>query len=437
MLNYTERETRQNFFQASISILFLTFLLLLVYYFKGEPKNQDSFFHLANIKSISETGVFRNPTEPLSYIAFFILKKISFSTINFAFLLFSAFSLSIFFHLALYLFKREIWDLNHYLSVYLLAFIPMNFNLPFLLHQELVCANLILLLLVFTRMDTIQNLLLVILLSILAFLTNLKMFLFLYTIYVILSSYIFMGKQKSRTTVFYKRTNIAGRLLSIYLLLFFVGLIYIYFTQFFGENSLQFLFLKFFQYSYRILPAFICSFLLYYLLENEKELHNRITSIFAVILIFILAYLSYINKSDLPESMEKEVRSIEQTYNSGKLLKGQIIHTSPLIADYMYLTSNQKVYPLEYTKIKKDDYYLVNFDFAIDKIQVDKNYKPKYTPFLKLTEKSLLLNKEYSDKIISEKNELNASILNSINSTQKIFTKYTKWNAGLCKVFGY
>ncbi len=437
MINYAERETKQNLGLSIISVFILALFLFILGLTKSEPKELNSIFHLSNILSIDEIGHVKTSTEPIIYFLFLIINKISFLSLEKTFLFFAAFLLSTFLHQTMYLFKRETWELNHYLAVYLLSFIPIHFHLPFIYLQELLCGIFILVLFIFTRLDSIQNLLLVIFLSIVSFLTSLTMFLYFFTIYVALSSFFFMQKQKSKTTVFYKRKNIAGRILLAYLILLGLILIYFGYTKFFGEQGISYLFSRFLSYSYRFFVPFILSFVSYYLLENEKEFHNKITSIFAIILIFVMGYLSYIQKSDISEKSEKNFTALNNFLALGKIPKGQNIYSSKLVSDLIFLKTKYKVLELDYTKLKKEDYFFVETNLSIEKILSDKNYKPKYQPIYKLSDSAYLVNKEFSDKIYSEKNPLNSFILLEIEHSQKKYTSYDRFKTYLSQLFGY
>ncbi|HNC00020.1 MAG TPA: hypothetical protein PLS71_17385, partial [Leptospiraceae bacterium] len=59
MLVYRENEPPVNYMGFLLSLIFLFISLFIFYSFKGEPKNQDSFLRLANLKSKVETGVIR------------------------------------------------------------------------------------------------------------------------------------------------------------------------------------------------------------------------------------------------------------------------------------------------------------------------------------------------------------------------------------------
>lgn len=437
MINYAERDTRQNLGLSILSVLILTLFLFILGLMKSEPKELNSIFHLSNLGSIEELGHVKTSTEPILYLLFFLFKKISFLSLEKTFLFFSTLLLSIFLHQSMYLFKKESWELNHYLSVYLLSFIPIHFHLPFIYLQELLCGIFILMLFTYTRLDSIENLLLVFFISVLSFLTSLTMFLYFYTIYVVLSSFFFMQKQKSKTTVFYKRKNIAGRILLAYLILFSIVLFYFGYTKFFGEQGVSYLFSKFLSYSYRFLVPFILSFVCYYLLENEKEFHNKITSMFAVILILVMAYLSYIQKSDISEKSEKDFASLNKFLDLGKIPKGQNVYSSKLISDLIFLKTKHQVFELDYLKLKKEDYFFVESNLTIEKILFDKNYKPKFQPIYKLSESAYLVNKDFSDKIYSEKNPLNSYILQEIERSQKKYSTYDSYKHYLSNLFGY
>ena len=105
MINYNEKENKQGFLATLFSVIFLSFIIYIIYYFKGELKNQDSFFILANLKSIFETGNLLYPSEPIFYLLNIFFKKLSFTSLESSYLFLSSLLLSSFLHQVLIFFK--------------------------------------------------------------------------------------------------------------------------------------------------------------------------------------------------------------------------------------------------------------------------------------------------------------------------------------------
>jgi hypothetical protein len=122
-------------------------------------------------------------------------------------------------------YRKNEWGLNHYFIIYLVAFAPFSIYLPFEYLEEMLCLVVILLLQVDFKMENVGDLFKLISLTFLAFVSNLMMFLLGYTLFVILNSVFFMNKQKAKPTVFYKKKNVAGQLLLIYMITLIVFLV--------------------------------------------------------------------------------------------------------------------------------------------------------------------------------------------------------------------
>ena len=76
MLLYKEKEPPVNYMGFFLSLILLSISLFLFYSFKGEPKNQDSFLRLANLKSLSESGHLRTFSEPFLPFLLYTWKKL-------------------------------------------------------------------------------------------------------------------------------------------------------------------------------------------------------------------------------------------------------------------------------------------------------------------------------------------------------------------------
>ncbi len=437
MLLYKENEPPINYMGFFLSLVILSISLFLFYSFKGEPKNQDSFLRLSNLKSLSESGHLRTYSEPFLPFLIYTWKKIStLSYIN-AYQTFISLLLSAFLHLIMLSFRKNEWRLNHYFLVYLVAFAPFSIYLPFEYLEEILCLTMILLLQIDFKMENFGDLIKLVILTLLAFVSHLMMFLLGYTLFVILNSTVFMNKQKAKPTVFYKKRNVAGQLLLIYLFTLVVFLIISIGFKFFGADSFQFIVQSLWNTLYRFFPIFVVLKILEYLLRKEKELNTLGTTAIVFLLIIISGYFMYNAKNDDIDYLEKQKNELISLKARGKILPSQAIYGYPLISDYMYYYAGETVLTAEVSKMKKDDFLIARGMVVSDKQILEKSMRSTKPLFYPLDKDTLLIGKELIDFIMLEKSntETKTKLFETLAKIPSI-TPYNRMNRSFSVLFG-
>ena len=169
----------------------------------------------------------------------------------------------------------------------------------------------------------------------------------------------FMNRQKAKPTVFYKRKNVAGQLLLIYLVTLVVFLIISIGFKFFGPESFRFLLNSVWNMLYRFFPILVVLKILEYLLRKEKELNTLGTTAIVILLIVVSGYFMYNAKNDDIDYLEKQKNELVSLKTRGKIRANQAIYGYPLISDYMYYYTGETVLTLEVSKMKKDDFLIM------------------------------------------------------------------------------
>lgn len=437
MLLYKENEPPINYMGFLLSLVILSISLFLFYSFKGEPKNQDSFLRLSNLKSLSESGHLRTYSEPFLPFLIYTWKKISTLSYLNAYQTFISLLLSLFLHLIMLSFRKTEWRLNHYFLVYLVAFAPFTIYLPFEYLEEILCLTIILLLQVDFKMENFGDLIKLVILTLLAFVSHLMMFLLGYTLFVILNSTVFMNKQKAKPTVFYKKRNVAGQLLLIYLFTLVVFLIISIGFKFFGTDSFQFIVHSLWNTLYRFFPIFVVLKILEYLLRKEKELNTLGTTAIVFLLIVISGYFMYNAKNDDIDYLEKQKNELISLKARGKILPSQAIYGYPLISDYMYFYAGENVLTAEVSKMKKDDFLIARGMVVSDKQILEKSMRSTKPLFYPLDKDTLLIGKELIDFIMLEKSntETKTKLFETLAKIPSI-TPYNRMNRSFSVLFG-
>ena len=437
MLLYKEKEPPVNYMGFFLSLILLSISLFLFYSFKGEPKNQDSFLRLANLKSLSESGHLRTFSEPFLPFLLYTWKKITtLSYIN-AYQTFISFLLSLFFHLIMLYFRKYEWRLNHYFIVYLIAFAPFSIYLPFEYLEEMLCLTVILLLQVDFKMENPGDLVKLVILTFFAFVSHLMMIIFAYTIFVILNSMFFMNRQKAKPTVFYKRKNVAGQLLLIYLVTLVVFLIISIGFKFFGPESFRFLLNSVWNMLYRFFPILVVLKILEYLLRKEKELNTLGTTAIVILLIVVSGYFMYNAKNDDIDYLEKQKNELVSLKTRGKIRANQAIYGYPLISDYMYYYTGETVLTLEVSKMKKDDFLIMRGMVLSDKQILERSMKASQPLFYPLDKDTVLISKELIDYIMLNKadSETKVKLFETLSKFPSV-TPYSRMNRTFTNLFG-
>ncbi|HMW03725.1 MAG TPA: hypothetical protein PK079_13310 [Leptospiraceae bacterium] len=437
MLVYRENEPPVNYMGFLLSLIFLFISLFIFYSFKGEPKNQDSFLRLANLKSKVETGVIRTYTEPVTPFLIFIWKKVTGLSYSNAYQTFICFTLSLFLHMIMLVYRKNEWRLNHYFLVYLVAFLPFTIYLPLEYLEEMVCLIVILLLQVDFKMENPGDLFKLITMTILAFMTHLIMFMVGYTVFAILNAIDFMNRQKAKPTVFYKKKNVAGQLLLVYLITLIVFVIIASWFKFFGLDSFHFLWTNFWDSFFKFFPIFVVLKILEYLLRKEKELNTLGTTGIVILLIVVSGYFMYKAKNENIDYLETQKNELLSLKARGKILQGQAIYGYPLISDYMYFYAGETVLTAEVSRMKKDDFLITRGMVVSDKQILERSIRSRNPLFFPLDKDTLLIGKELIDFIMLEKanTETKTKLFETLAQIPPI-TPYTRMNKAFSSLFG-
>ncbi|MCE9500201.1 MAG: hypothetical protein K8R21_06860 [Leptospira sp.] len=433
-----EKNTNANPYQIILSVLLLSFCLSIFYSIKDNFLFPDSFNSLANLKSLTEDGKFHSPSEPLPVILLFVWKNISGLNYFPAYHSLAALLFAIFLHLTLLLFQRQTWKINHYLLVYLTGFLPFGFELPGLYFNELFCAIVVLTILLTFRMQYFYDLLIFTTLTIIAFLSGILMFILAYTCFVIKAGTIGIREQRARTSVFYKRKNIPGVILVSYLTFIFIILFCFGIFGFFGDNSFRFMFDYFGKISLRFGLPLITIFAGTYLLRSEKELNSIASSVVIVIVIFISGYFSFKsthNKLNL-EDLNAQKSAYLSLKGKGLITRDQAIYSDALFSNYIYFYAKEQLISTNLESMKPNDLLVLNGIWSADRIQIDKIFRSRRQIYFPLDSKSVLVRKEFIERInsVREDSQIKIKLSNTVESIKKI-SAYGKVKIFLMSLF--
>ena len=256
------------------SILVLAICFTIFSSFRPFPTWETEWEYLANLKSLTEEGGFYTAREPLPFALLLIWKKITGLNYIPAFLSLAAFFYSTFLHLFLLLLRRDSWGRNHYLFLFLAAFLPFSYVFPTTYFPETVCLVFILLVFLTFRFEKLTDLIVFPVLTLLAFFSSFTMFFLGFSFFVIFSGIRGARRQAQRTSVFYKKKNIPFIFVTSYLIFFAISLVLISYFDFLGPGSVSTLFGEWFSISkYIILPMLLVG-IGHILLKTEKELNT-------------------------------------------------------------------------------------------------------------------------------------------------------------------
>lgn len=434
---YFEREDKPKITLVILSIIFLSICLSFYYHFRGETGNNDSYRRLANLKSLQESGQLRTFYEPIPILLSLILKKISFSGYMVGYHISLAFSFSSFLHMIMLTFYRKEWKSNHYFIVYLTAFMPFSVHLPYYFYEEIICMFFLLLLNYTFKLETISDLFVLFLLTVFAFLSHIAIFFSGYLLFVAFATFKKNQEKKSKPTVFFKKKNIAMRILIAYLFFFILTSVLISYFDFFGTSSFGFLFNSSFDVAYRFFPIFLALFIGQYLLRSEKELNTSGTTAVVVLLIVVSGYFTYnTNKDDL-ESLKRMDAEIQSLKGSGRLSNSTILHGSSLISNYLYYHSGENIVANRIGEFTEKDYFIVENLSGTERVYLDRKNIASNLYFF-LDNNTVLLSWSLIERLRNEKenNDLKVVVTNHFETFPKGLTPHEKLNRSLNSIFG-
>ncbi|PKA16260.1 hypothetical protein [Leptospira haakeii] len=388
-----ERNRKANPALISLSTLFLTGLLTLLYSWHGDPSNGESFRTLAELRSLSEDGKFFSFREPFPFLLLSFWKSIFGLNYIPAYLSFGAFFLSLGIHLCAYIMERETWKLNHYLFCYLAAINPFSYLVPLNMLGELVSFSFLLVLFLSFRMETVVDLLILVSCTVLGFFSHFTFFLIGFTIFVIKAGTVGIREKKKQQSVFFKRRNLPKLFLFGYLSVLVLGIILLGNLNFYGAHSFGFMGQAVWKYLLGFGSFILILFVANFLLRSEKELNSLPASIGIFALIAISGYFTIrpilgVDKIKL-NSLAKDVTSLK-----GRLIVDQDerIYVSPETSAYLYFISKQKTHFTSYPEIREKDYILLSEVWAVDRKLLQREVKAKNTPYLFLSGERVLIN---------------------------------------------
>jgi hypothetical protein len=433
---YFEREDKPKLSIVLLSILFLTLCISFFYYFRGDTGNHDTYKRLANLKSLVEVGQLRTYSEPLPLTIISIFKKITFSNYMVGYQIALAFTFSVFLHMIMLNFYKKEWRPNHYFLVYLTAFMPFSINLPFYYHEEIVCLIFLLILNYSFKLEEISDLFFLVLYTILAFLSHIEIFLTGYLIFIAMASLKKMRENKSKTTVFFKKKNIALRIFLTAIGTFMVIALLISLFDFFGKSSFLHLTEETLEIFYRLIPIILALFIGQYLLRSEKELNNAGTTAVVVLVILVSIYFSYnANKENLDylKNLEGEIVSLKK---SGRLNSNRIFG-SPLVSNYIFYHSGENIQILSKNDFQKNDYFILENFSETDKSFLDRKNIPSFQYFI-LDNSTVLISWELIDRFLkeSEKSNLQQVLQGIFQTIDEKNTPHQRLNRFLNSIFG-
>lgn len=391
-------------FFLSILILFGIFWLYLN--LRPVLADPESYVFLANLRAITEEGAFFSWEEPLPVLLVFFWKTIFGMNYLTSFQSIAALLFSLNLHLILLLFRKGEWKFNHHFLVYISAFLPYSHEFPILFFHELVGLTFILLIFHTFRMETILDLFLFPALLLVAFFTDLRMFLFGFTVFTLWSCLRSMSSNKARTTVFYKRKNIPFIILVTYLMSLFTLLVVFSILDFFGTSSFLELVYHSASTTLYISPAFLTLFVGNILLGTEKELNTRT---FTGILVAGILVAVYFNYSKYDETIDDLLESKKENFiRSQSLIAGtNSIYSDPITAHYIYFATKLKHKFYEVLTREGNSYLYLDDIWQADIVDIIRRFparkKDRRSELMQLGDRSILLSKSLQDKIVSDK----------------------------------
>jgi hypothetical protein len=248
------------------------------------------------------------------------------------------------------------------------------------------------------RLEKISDLFLCIFYISLAFLCKISFFLFAFTVFAVLASFRSMNEQKSRVTVFYKRKNIPGIILMIYLSFLFIILILITWFQYFGKDSFSYFIRETWDVVIHLLPIFVVLKAGDYLIRSEKELNALGTRLIVGTIILVAVVLSFRSQYESLDYLEKQRSEILSLQKRGKIQGNQNIYGSNLLSDYVYFYGGFAVRFREGSVQKPDDLFVIsNIDPSVRQYLDKSHLKGQYFP---VNGSTILITREASDTIL-------------------------------------
>ncbi|WP_244594489.1 hypothetical protein [Leptospira ryugenii] len=298
---------------------------------------------MANLRSLTEEGGFLSAREPLPFVLLLTWKKLLGLNYAPAFLSLAGFFYSLFLHLFLLLLRRNLWGRNHYLALYLAAFLPFSYSFPTEYFPELVALDFILLVFLTFRLEKMGDLLVFPSFILFAFLSSLKMFLLAFTFFVLFSGIRGARKQAQKTSVFFKKRNVPFIFLLTYLFSLGITIFCFSYFDFFGKQSSRFLFQDWLSITKLVIAPMLLIGIAHILLKTEKELNTYTASVVAVFLVALSIFFIYrdLTRSAI-EPWDAQTNAITKAFGQAAILKSDPIYLPKEFAYSLYFSTKTK-----------------------------------------------------------------------------------------------
>ncbi|PJZ44161.1 hypothetical protein [Leptospira brenneri] len=425
------------------SILLLSLGFALFSYFRPFPTTETEWEFLANIKSVTEEGGLVSSREPLAIWFVVAWKKLFGMNYIPSFLVLAGLFYSLFLHLFMLLLRSEEWKRNHYLLVYLAAFLPFSYGFPTSYFTETLCLVFLLLVFLTFRLEKMTDLLIFPTFTILAFLSSFIMFYLGFTFFVIFTGIRGSRKAAQKTSVFYKKKNVPFLFLLGYLSFFILSLIYFSYADFFGPNSIGFLFKTWYTSALLILLPLVVLGIGHVLLKTEKELNTITASVVVVLSITVSIYFIFKNLSaSEKEPWELQSKNLTKAFGQALILKSDPIYLPKEFSFAFYFQTGTKTkYMREETTSDKSFLYVDGiWNQDIQLVQKSGLFRrnSRALAIVSISEDDVLIQRATAERMRNEKNL--SFIVKKVDeawSDTAVKRPFDVYTAGLQKKFGY
>lgn len=425
------------------SILLLSLGFALFSYFRPFPTTETEWEFLANIKAATEEGGLISSREPLA-IWFVVAWKKLFGT-NYipSFLVLAGLFYSLFLHLFMLLLRSEEWKRNHYLLVYLAAFLPFSYGFPTSYFTETLCLVFLLLVFLTFRLEKMTDLLIFPTFTALAFFSSFIMFYLGFTFFVIFTGIRGSRKAAQKTSVFYKKRNVPFLFLLGYLGFFILSLFYFSYTNFFGPSSISFLFKTWYTSALLILLPLVVLGIGHVLLKTEKELNTITASVVIVLFIAVSIYFVFKNlKTADKEPWELQSKNLTKAFGQALILKSDPIYLPKEFSFAFYFQTGTKTKYMREETVTDKSFLYVNgiWNQDIQLVQKSGLFRRNSRSFaiVPISENDVLIQRATSEKIRNEKSlQFIVKKVDEAWLETTIKHPFDVYTAGLQKKFGY
>ena len=410
-MNYLERNNNETLLHTIISSVILFASLWFAASYRNYPFS-DSYIYLANLKSLLSGGslIFDVPV-----VGTWIMAGVVSVTgdVMAAYYAYNALVYSVMLHLAMLFFRKEKWLMNHYLSVYMIAFIPYFFSHGFDGDNSVLAFAILFLLLHFVRAG--DNWLILVPFGLFAlFLTGLDLFILNFSLLLVYLRIKNIESRKAHSSVFFKRKDFFLYFIIIYIVAVITFIIYAASTGFFDGGLLN----KMLHASVYLFAAgalLVANFLL----GSEKELNNRVSTVILLVGTAILAYYSVNRLAD-----RSDLKKL-----SGIVRPADRIFADKNNAAYNWFTSGESINYRNLEEAASGDYILLNDVWAADRKDINENFRITRRTYFLIDERSILVRKLLFDAIITRNIPVAVALkARELKSNWPVMTPEEKYN---------